>query len=78
MRRTIKAGKVAAIVGVTTRTLENWAADPTDDFPKPVRRKGKLYYDEKEVAEYQEGDFEARDKEQARIREMMRFGRRSA
>ncbi|HKQ06819.1 MAG TPA: transcriptional regulator [Blastocatellia bacterium] len=70
-RKLLKAGAVAGLMGVTPRTLENWAADPADDFPKPVTRNGKFYWVESEVDDYIERMVEARDAEWAKIRKAL-------
>lgn len=43
IRRLISTGKVAGKMGVSNKTRENWANNPTDNFPKPVRKNNRMY-----------------------------------
>jgi|BarGraIncu00222A_1022003.scaffolds.fasta_scaffold10805_1 predicted DNA-binding transcriptional regulator AlpA len=40
-----KGSPVARRMGITPKTLRRWNLDPTNDFPKPIRIAGHLYWD---------------------------------
>lgn len=71
-RKLIKTGVVASRLGVSTKTIEKWANDIEDDFPKPVRKNNRMYWDEREVDAYIERMFAQRDQQQVRIRRIFR------
>lgn len=77
--RFLRPGEVAERMGVTVRTLETWAGDPTDDFPKPVRKPGGKYrYVESDIEGYQKRLIEKRDREQKSLREAVRFKKQAS
>jgi predicted DNA-binding transcriptional regulator AlpA len=43
---------VAERLGVSTKTLRRWNLDPTNDFPKPLRIAGHLYWDLAAIEEW--------------------------
>jgi predicted DNA-binding transcriptional regulator AlpA len=47
--RLLPDSKVAARYGISHMTLWRWDRDPTLNFPKPVRIRGRKYRDEGEL-----------------------------
>ena len=45
-RRLLRKTDLAEILGVTTRTIDNWRADPSVKFPQPIRisEQGQLFW----------------------------------
>ena len=59
-RRFIPATQVKRRYGVTEMTVFRWIRDPRMGFPQPIKIRGRNYFDEAELENYDERHLAAR------------------
>lgn len=69
-KRLLKASAVAEMRGCSVTSLKRYAADPADDFPKPIIDQGHMKWVEGEVTAWLAGREAERDEQWQGIHEV--------
>ena len=75
-RKLIKARKVAAMVGVSAKTVKRWANSLESDFPLSTLLGGEHFWDAAEVERWIESKFKARERRYVEVANSARSDRK--